>query len=99
MKQAMEETQRRRKAQELFNTAHNITPKGILKEIENPLEGIVDGPKQSRAPIEHKIKYLPKYEDTSRRTDRAIRYFPLEILKVYKNGEAKNAPSCKGFGV
>ena len=54
MKQAMEETQRRRKAQELFNTAHHITPKGILKEIENPLEGIVDGPKQSRAPIEHK---------------------------------------------
>ena len=54
MKQAMEETQRRRSAQELFNTAHNITPKGILKEIENPLEGIVDSPKQSRSPIEHK---------------------------------------------
>ena len=56
MKKAMEETQRRRKAQELFNLAHNITPKGILKKIENPLEGIVDGSKQSRIPIEDKYQ-------------------------------------------
>ena len=54
MKQAMEETQRRRKAQELFNTAHILHPRGILKEIENPLEGICRWSKQSRAPIEHK---------------------------------------------
>ena len=34
MKQAMEETQRRRKAQELFNQTHNIVPKGIQKKLK-----------------------------------------------------------------
>ena len=55
MKQAMEETQRRRAAQELFNQTHNIIPQGIQKEIENPLEGIVDTNKQSRIPTDKNI--------------------------------------------
>jgi excinuclease ABC subunit B len=91
MKQAMEETQRRRKAQELFNTAHNITPKGILKEIENPLEGIVDGPKQSRVPIEHKNQ-ASSNENTKTPAEELIEQLeisPSQIPKFIKMAKQK----------
>ena len=90
MKQAMEETQRRRNAQELFNIAHNIVPKGILKEIENPLEGIVDGPKQSRTPIEHKNQ-ASSHENTqtSEELIGQLEIAPSEIPKFIKMAKQK----------
>ena len=38
MQKAIDETNRRRKIQNDFNIAHNITPKTIIKEIKNTLE-------------------------------------------------------------
>ena len=91
MKQAMEETQRRRKAQELFNIAHNIIPKGILKEIDNPLEGIVDSPKQSRTHIEYKNQATSN-ENTQTSTEDLIEQLditPSEIPKFIKMAKQK----------
>ncbi len=38
MRRAIDETERRRKLQEEYNKAHNITPKTIIKEIKNTLD-------------------------------------------------------------
>jgi len=61
-----------------------------LKEIENPLEGIVDGPKQSRAPIEHKNQVSS--ENTKTPAEELIEQLdisPSEIPKFIKMAKQK----------
>ncbi len=41
MKRAIDETERRRKAQEEYNTKHGITPKGLDKKVSDIMEGAV----------------------------------------------------------
>ena len=42
LKKALDETKRRREKQILYNKEHNITPKSIQKEINTPLEELMD---------------------------------------------------------
>ena len=62
MKQAMEETERRRKIQQRFNTQHNVTPMTIQKEIYSPLEELfVDqGQESLAATTDWEPKEVPK---------------------------------------
>ena len=48
MARAIGETERRRKIQEEFNAEHDISPRTIVREVEDPLLGMVAPPK-SRA--------------------------------------------------
>ena len=43
MENAMGETQRRRLVQEAYNTQHGITPRTIIKGMDNPLASLVNG--------------------------------------------------------
>jgi excinuclease ABC subunit B len=43
MQRAMDETARRRKVQKQYNAEHGITPRTIIKEMDNPLAALVAG--------------------------------------------------------
>ena len=62
MKQAMEETERRRKIQQRFNARHNVTPTTIQKEIYSPLEELfVDSsPETTSSEKDWEPKEVPK---------------------------------------
>jgi excinuclease ABC subunit B len=42
MKRAMDETERRRNKQIVFNTEHGITPRGVVKRIKDIIDGVYD---------------------------------------------------------
>lgn len=44
MRAALTETERRRAKQEAFNAAHGITPRGVVKEIREIIDGVYRGP-------------------------------------------------------
>jgi len=49
MRRAIDETERRRAKQQLFNEQHNITPRGVSKRIKDLIDGVYD----SKSEIEH----------------------------------------------
>lgn len=59
MKRAIDETNRRRKIQDEYNKAHNITPTGISKKVEKGLRpDLPEGAKRAKLDI----KKIPKHE-------------------------------------
>ena len=66
MQRAMEETQRRRAAQQAYNEEHGITPKGIIKSVEDILEGAYSPGAKSRSRsklvAESEANYVIDYE-------------------------------------
>ncbi|RZO21688.1 MAG: excinuclease ABC subunit UvrB [Candidatus Thioglobus sp.] len=50
MKRAIDETDRRREKQQLFNELNNITPKSVQKPINEMIEGVVSDPKSRTKP-------------------------------------------------
>ena len=61
MKRAIEETDRRRAVQEKYNFDHGITPKGIVKEVTDIMEGAQSGSSVKRANTRVEIKDFAKY--------------------------------------
>ncbi len=55
IKQAVEETDRRREKQAEYNTQHNITPRGVVKPVRDIIDGIPSTPKE-------KIRYAQAAE-------------------------------------
>ena len=43
MRQAMDETERRRKKQRVYNDEHGITPRGVAKSVKNIIDGVQPG--------------------------------------------------------
>ncbi len=60
MQQAIDETNRRRTIQTAYNTAHNITPVSIAKELDEGLRAII--PKKDDARPKLDLKKIPKDE-------------------------------------
>jgi excinuclease ABC subunit B len=52
MRQAIDETERRRRRQAEYNVAHGITPKGIVKAVKEIIDGV-----QPRAPSTRSRRY------------------------------------------
>ncbi|MGH6755270.1 MAG: UvrB/UvrC motif-containing protein, partial [Bradyrhizobium sp.] len=42
MRRALEETNRRRARQEIFNTTHGIVPRGVIKDVREMIDGVYD---------------------------------------------------------
>ena len=49
MKRAIDETERRREKQQMFNQLNNIIPKSVQKPINEMIEGVVSDPKSRTA--------------------------------------------------
>ncbi len=61
MRRAIEETDRRRAVQEKYNVEHGITPKGIVKEVTDILEGAQSGSGIKKRSAKTEIKDFAKY--------------------------------------
>lgn len=63
MKQAIDETNRRRAIQEAFNKEHNITPRSVAKAIDEGLRAIIPKKEDDKPKID--LKKIPKDEYAS----------------------------------
>ncbi|MCA9328432.1 UvrB/UvrC motif-containing protein, partial [Candidatus Saccharibacteria bacterium] len=61
MKTTIDETQRRRKIQEDYNTKHGITPTGVDKVVDEGLRAIIGAPEKDKKP-KLDLKKIPKEE-------------------------------------
>ena len=61
MRRAIEETDRRRMVQEKYNLEHGITPKGIVKEVTDIMEGAQSGSGIKTRSAKTEIKDFAKY--------------------------------------
>ena len=60
MRRAIDETERRRGIQQAYNTAHNITPRGVRKAIDEGLRAII--PQKEAAKPKLDLAKIPKDE-------------------------------------
>ena len=77
MKRAIDETNRRRKKQELFNSANNIKPRSIIKDVPDIMEG-------ARASINKKNK-----KSKAQNTYKLGNSSPEELSKIIIDLEKK----------
>ncbi|MCB1615763.1 MAG: UvrB/UvrC motif-containing protein, partial [Pseudomonadales bacterium] len=95
MQRAIDETQRRREKQTAFNLEHGITPTGIVKKVNDVLEGAVPGGKKSRKQLklaEEKVRYKFDAETmTPARLAKAMGQLEKQMMEHAKNLEFEEA--------
>lgn len=97
MQRAMEETERRREKQVAFNKLHNITPKGIKKNVSDILEGArVPGarPGRKRAVAEQAADYLSQV-DPHKDIWQQISVLEKQMKEAAKNLEFEKAAQIR----
>ena len=72
MKEAIEETRRRRDIQEKFNKEHNIVPKTIVKEIKDVVTNNIDDKKVEKMSKKDKQKLMISIEEEMKEAARAL---------------------------
>ncbi len=94
MRRAIDETDRRRKKQVEFNTAHGITPRGVEKKIKDIIEGTVD---LESARLELKAaQTLASYHVMSEKElAREIKQLEKEMLDAARNLEFEKAAATR----
>ncbi len=94
MKRAIDETDRRRNKQIAFNTANNITPVGIRKEIRDLIDGVYS-PQEARAELQ--VAQEPaKYEAMSeKQVSKEIKRLEKSMIDHAKNLEFEKAAQVR----
>ena len=94
MRRAIDETERRRKKQMDFNTAHGITPKGVEKKIKDIIEAAVD---MESARLELKAaQTLASYHVMSEKElAREMKRLEKDMLEAAKNLEFEKAAGLR----
>ena len=94
MRRAIDETERRRAKQIAFNKAHNITPKGIKKEIRELIDGVYN-PHEARLELEVAQEHA-KYEAMSeKQISKEIKRLEKLMLEHSKNLEFEKAAQVR----
>jgi excinuclease ABC subunit B len=100
MQRAIDETERRRRKQLSFNLEHNITPKGVVKSVQDILEGAYvgavkvrkDGKRSSRKIAETKPNYTAQADQLSaRELSRLINQIEDAMYEASKNLQFEEA--------
>jgi excinuclease ABC subunit B len=94
MKRAIGETERRRAKQIAFNTANNITPMGIRKEIRDLIDGVYS-PQEARAELQV-AQEQAKYESMSeKQVSKEIKRLEKAMIDHAKNLEFEKAAQVR----
>jgi excinuclease ABC subunit B len=94
MKRAIDETERRRAKQVAFNTANNITPMGIRKEIRDLIDGVYS-PQEARAELQV-AQEQAKYESMSeKQVSKEIKRLEKAMIDHAKNLEFEKAAQVR----
>ena len=94
MKRAIGETERRRSRQVEFNTKHDITPKGIIKQVRDMIDGIYD-PQQMQMELKA-AQDQARYETMSEKDmAREIRLLEKQMLEHARNLEFEKAAMAR----
>ena len=94
MRRAIDETERRRHKQQLYNEQHGITPQGIVKRIKDIIEGTydMDAERKSLKAAQTQAKYLAMSE---KEVSREIKRLEKEMLQAARNLEFERAAELR----
>ncbi len=94
MQRAIGETDRRRGRQVEFNTRHDITPKGIIKQVRDMIDGVYD-PQQAQLELKA-AQDQARYETMSEKDmAREIRQLEKQMLEHARNLEFEKAAQAR----
>jgi len=94
MKRAISETDRRRKKQVTFNSANDITPRGVVKRIRDMIEGLYD-PQQGQLHLQA-AQDQARYEGMSeKQVAREIRQMEKQMQEHARNLEFEKAAQAR----
>jgi excinuclease ABC subunit B len=94
MRRAIDETERRRNKQIAFNTANNITPVGIKKNIRDLIDGVYS-PQEAHAEL-HAAQETAKYESMSeKQVSKEIKRLEKAMIDHAKNLEFEKAAQVR----
>ncbi|GAA4650759.1 excinuclease ABC subunit UvrB [Kistimonas scapharcae] len=98
MQRAMDETERRREKQLTFNKEHNITPKGVTKQIADIMEGAIPGrrAKQTRKATEVKpVQHLDTTTLDPKQLAKELKALEQQMFEHAKNLEFEEAAAVR----
>jgi excinuclease ABC subunit B len=94
MRRALEETERRRAKQLVFNTAHRITPKGVSKRIKDIIDGVYDAD-AARAELKAAEEHARYETMTEKDIGREIKRLERQMLEHARNLEFEQAARAR----
>ncbi len=95
MQKAIDETQRRREKQIAFNKKHNITPKGIVKKIDDILEGAYQSANSSEKFMKVAEKQAPFENKTPKQLAKDIKALEKKMREHATNLEFEQAAKVR----
>jgi excinuclease ABC subunit B len=94
MQRAIGETERRRAKQVTYNTAHDITPKGVSKRIKDIIEGAYDS-EDARAELQAAEEQARYEAMTEKQLAREIKRLEKQMLEFARNLEFEKAAQAR----
>ncbi|MDE2310967.1 MAG: excinuclease ABC subunit UvrB [Betaproteobacteria bacterium] len=94
MRRAIDETERRRHKQQLYNEQHGITPQGVIKRIKDIIEGAydMDAERKSLKIAQTQAKYLAMSEKD---VSKEIKRLEKEMLQAARNLKFERAAELR----
>jgi excinuclease ABC subunit B len=90
IKKAIDETDRRRAKQVAYNSAHGITPKGVMKRIKDLIDGVYDASAMQAAEEEARYEAM-----SEKQLAREIKALEKKMLQHAKNLEFEEAARAR----
>lgn len=98
MQRAMDETERRREKQLTFNKEHNITPKGVTKQIADIMEGAIPGRRAKQTRKATEVKPVPHLDTTTldpKQLAKELKALEQQMFEHAKNLEFEEAAAVR----
>ena len=98
MQRAMDETERRREKQLTFNKEHNITPKGVTKQIADIMEGAIPGRRAKQTRKATEVKPVQQLDTTTldpKQLAKELKALEQQMFEHAKNLEFEEAAAVR----
>jgi len=98
MRQAIDETERRRAKQKAFNAAHGIEPKGVYKRIKDLIDGVYDADEAKESKRAAKAANAEAEASgalSGKQLDQRVRKLEKEMLEAARNLEFERAAQLR----